>query len=131
VIRFKMRLVEHLIEEASGDFTVEAETPAQAAGILLQAHDTAREADRNLVTLPDGQARNIEPDDVVGNRVFCLLLDEEGDEIGGEIMPDWGYLRHSQNQMKRPACPPPVPPPAWRCSHDEAIRSASSRRRRG
>jgi len=73
-----MRLVEHLIEEASGDFTVEADTPAQAAAILLQAHDTAREADRNLVTLPDRQARNIEPDDVVGNRVFCLLLDEEG-----------------------------------------------------
>jgi len=85
-----MRLVEQLVEEDSGDFTVEADTPAQAAAILLQAHDSAREADRNLVTLPDGQARNIEPDDVVGTRVFCLLLDEEGDEIGGEIVPDRG-----------------------------------------
>jgi len=102
VTRFKIRLVEHLIEEASGDFTVEADTPAQAAAILLQAHDTAREADRNLVTLPDGQARNIEPDDVVGNRVFCLLLDEEGDEIGGEIMPDRGAPPAQQEQEERP-----------------------------
>jgi len=97
-----MRLVEQLIEEDSGDFTVEADTPAQAAAILLQAHDTAREADRNLVTLPDGQARNIEPDDVVGNRVFCLLLDEEGDEIGGEIVPDRGAPPAQQEQEDRP-----------------------------
>lgn len=84
-----MRLVEQLIEEDSGDFTVEADTPALAAAILLQAHDAAREADRNLVTLPDGQSRNIEPDDVVGNRVFCILLNEAADEIGGEIEPDY------------------------------------------
>jgi len=100
--RFRMRLVEQLIEEDSGDFTVEADTPAQAAAILLQAHDTARDADRNLVTLPDGQARNIEPNDVVGNRVFCLLLDEEGDEIGGEIVPEWGTPPAQQGQEDRP-----------------------------
>jgi len=100
--RFRMRLVEQLIEEDSGDFTVDADTPAQAAAILLRAHDTARDADRNLVTLPDGQARNIEPNDVVGNRVFCLLLDEEGDEIGGEIVPDWGPPPAQQAQEDRP-----------------------------
>lgn len=93
-----MRLVEQLVEEDSGDFTVEADTSAQAAGILLQAHDAARDADRNLVVLPDGQARNIEPDDVVGNLVFCILLNEAGDEIGGEIEPDYGTPPAQQGQ---------------------------------
>jgi len=88
--RFRVRVVEHLIEEASGDFTVEADTPAQAAAVLFQAHDTARDKGEDLVVLSDGQSCNIEPTDVVGTRVFCLLLDEEGDEIGGEIVPDWG-----------------------------------------
>ncbi len=97
-----MRLVEQLIEEDSGDFTVEADTPALAAAILLQAHDAAREADRNLVTLPDGQSCNIEPDDVVGNRVFCILLNEAADEIGGEIEPDYGTPPAQQGQEDRP-----------------------------
>jgi len=36
--RHRMRLVEQLIEEDSGDFLVEAPTPALAAGILLRLH---------------------------------------------------------------------------------------------
>jgi len=100
--RFRMRLVEHMIEEDSGGFTVEANTPAQAAAILLRAHDAARDADRNQVVLPDGQSRNIEPTDVVGNRVFCILLNEAADEIGGEIEPDYGRPPAQQGQEDRP-----------------------------
>ncbi len=100
--RFRMRLVEQMVEEDSGDFTVEADTPAQAAAILLQAHDAARDADRNLVVLPDGQSRNIEPADVVGNRVFCILLNEAANEIGGEIEPDWKTPPAQQEQEDRP-----------------------------
>ena len=87
--RFRMRLVERLIEEDSGDFTVEAATPALAAGILLRAHDAARDECEDLVVLPDGQSCRIEPTDVVANQVFCMLLDEAGQEIGTEIEPDY------------------------------------------
>ena len=90
VTRFRIRLVEQLIEGGSGDFTVEADTPEQAATLLLRAHDAAREDCRDLVTLPDGQAQHIEPRDVIGNRVFCIRLDNAGNEIGGEINPDFG-----------------------------------------
>ena len=87
--RFRMRLVERLIEEDSGDFTVEAATPELAAGILLRAHDAARDKCEDLVVLPDGQSCHIEPTDVVANHVFCMLLNEAGQEIGNEIEPDY------------------------------------------
>ena len=92
-----MRLVERLVEEDSGDFIVEAPTPALAAGILLAAHDRAREQCSNVVTLPDGLAetqsvcrwsRRIEPTDVIENSTFCMLLDEAGQEVK-EIDPEW------------------------------------------
>ena len=88
--RYRIRLVEQSILEGSGDFTVEADTPALAATVLLRAHDAAREAYRDLVVLPDGQSRRIEPREVIDNKVFCIRLDEAGDEIGGEIEPDDG-----------------------------------------
>ncbi len=88
--RYRIRLVEQSILEGSGDFTVEADTPALAATVLLRAHDAAREAYRDLVVLPDGQSRRIEPREVVDNNVFCLRLDNVGDEVGGEIKPDDG-----------------------------------------
>ena len=84
----RMRLVERLVEEDSGDFLVEAPTPELAAGILLAAHDRAREQCSDVVTLPDGQRRRIEPTDVVENRTFFMLLDEAGQEIK-EIDPEW------------------------------------------
>ncbi len=87
--RFRMRLVERLIEEDSGDFTVEAPAPALAAGILLRAHDAARDECEDLVVLPDGHSCRIEPTDVVANQVFCILLDEIGQEIGSESEPDY------------------------------------------
>jgi len=84
---FRMRLVEQMVEEDYGDFTVEAETPEQAAAVLIRAHDAAREDCRNLVVLPDGQAHDIDPRDVVATRVFCIQIDEAGYEVGGEIKP--------------------------------------------
>ena len=83
-----MRLVEQLIQEGSGDFLVEAETPALAAGFLLGMHDAARERDSNIVALADGQSCRIEPNSVVENSTFCILLDETGQEIR-EVEPDW------------------------------------------
>ena len=101
-----MRLVERLIEEDSGDFIVEAPTPALAAGILLAAHSRAREQCSNLVTLPDGQRRRIEPTNVVENVTFCLLMSEEGEEIE-EIDPEWeGSTADGQQRNARGACHP-------------------------
>lgn len=88
--RWRMRLVEQSILEDCGDFTVEADTPELAAAILLRAHDAARRDCRDTVALPDGQARRIEPREVVDNNVFCIRLDEEGNEVGGEIESDDG-----------------------------------------
>jgi len=88
--RYRIRLSEQSILEGSGDFTVEADTPELAAAILLKAHEAARDASSNLVVLADEQSRHIEPREVVENNVFCIRLDETGDEIGGEIKPDDG-----------------------------------------
>jgi len=92
VTRYRLRLVEQSILEGSGDFIVEADTPELAAAVLLRAHDAAREACRDLVVLPDGQSRRIEPREVADNNVFCIRLDDAGDEVGGEIKPDDGLL---------------------------------------
>ena len=87
--RHRMRLVEQVIEEGSGDFTVDAPTPEQAAAVLLAAHDRARERASNQVTLPNGQSCRIEPDTVVETCTFCLLLDDSGQEVR-EVEPDHG-----------------------------------------
>lgn len=83
--RYRIRLVEQSILEGSGDFTVDSDTPELAAAVLLNAHEAARAACRDLVVLADGQSRRIEPREVIDNNVFCIQLDEAGDEIGGEI----------------------------------------------
>ena len=102
--RHRMRLVEQLIEEDSGDFIVEAPTAALAAGILLAAHNKAREQCSNVVTLPDGQRRRIEPTNVVENSVFCMLLDEAGQEIK-EIDPEWeGTTADEQQRNAQGIC---------------------------
>ena len=113
--RHRMRLVERLIEEDSGDFIVEAPTPALAAGILLAAHDKAREQCSNVVALPDGLAetqsvcrwsRRIEPTNVVENVTFCLLMSEEGEEIE-EVEPEWeGATADERQRNARGACGP-------------------------
>jgi len=88
--RYRIRLVEQSILEGSGDFTVDADTPELAAAILLKVHEAARDASSNLVVLADGQSHRIEPREVIDNKLFCIKLDETGDEIGGEIRPDDG-----------------------------------------
>jgi hypothetical protein len=95
-----MRLVEQLVEEGSGDFTVDAATPARAAAMLLRAHDAARAQDSNRVSLPDGQSRHIEPRTIVENRVFCVLLDGAGQETGGEVEPEHKQLAADANRRE-------------------------------
>ena len=93
-----MRLVEQLIEEDSGDFLVEAPTPELAAGILLQAHQVARAQDSNLVTLADGQCRHINPTHAARNETFCLLMDDNGEEIE-EVHPEWQSAPDNEQQQ--------------------------------
>jgi hypothetical protein len=86
--RYRMLLIEQIIEEDSGEFLVEAANPAAAAAILHTAHDKARDNDTNIVTLSDGQHHHIQPTDIIRNRVFCILLDADGNEVG-EVEPDF------------------------------------------
>ena len=99
-----MRLVERRIQEGTCDFIVEAPTPALAAAILLAAHKQAFKQCSNLVTLPDGQSRRIEPTNVVENNVFCMLLDEAGQEVK-EIDPEWeGTTADEQQRNAQGIC---------------------------
>lgn len=110
--RYRIRLVEQSILEGSGDFTVEADTPELAAAVLLQAHEAARKECRDLVVLADGQSRRIEPREVIDNKLFCIRLDEAGDEIGGEIEPDDGPPP-IDTRTQDSACPSGTEP--WPC----------------
>ncbi|MGB5083341.1 MAG: hypothetical protein WBO09_01775 [Methylocystis silviterrae] len=85
--KYRILLVEELVESDCAEFDVTASTPEAAAAILIGAHDQAREDCSSWVSLPDGQRRHIEPDNVVRTRVFCVLLDEEGNEVR-EIDPN-------------------------------------------
>ncbi len=87
--RHRMRLVEQVIEEGSGDFLADAPTPERAAAVLLAAHAQARERASNQVSLPDGQSCRIEPDAMVETHTFCVLLDETAQEVR-EIEADHG-----------------------------------------
>ncbi|ACB97280.1 hypothetical protein [Beijerinckia indica] len=84
---YRLRLVEELIEGDTGEFIVEAKTPGDAASVLLTAHAEAREKDSNHVVLPDGQSQHIEPDNIIRTRLFCMLLDDDGNELY-EIDPE-------------------------------------------
>lgn len=41
--KYRMLLVEELVESDCGEFDVEASTPEAAAAILIEAHDRARD----------------------------------------------------------------------------------------
>jgi len=86
--KYRMLLVEEMIESDSGEFTVTADTPELAAAILFNAHDQSREECTSWVSLPDGQKQHIEPDNVIKTRVFCVLLNEAGEEVT-EVEPDF------------------------------------------
>ena len=101
-----MRLVERRVQEGTCDFIVEAPTPALAAGILLAAHNRAREQCSNLVTLPDGQRRYIGGMFVTENSGLCRLLDETGQEIE-EVTPEWEEAsEHEQQRNAQSICGP-------------------------
>lgn len=115
--RYRIRLVEQSILEGSGDFTVEADTPELAAAVLLQAHEAARKECRDLVVLADGLAetrsvcrwsRRIEPREVIDNKLFCIRLDEAGDEIEPDDGPPPIDTRTQDS-----ACPSGTEP--WPC----------------
>ncbi len=78
---FTIRLVERTTEQGSADFTVQAATAADAAGMVADAHDRCLEGGNGLVTLPDGQTEFIEVDTVIGRSRSLLLLDDQGREI--------------------------------------------------
>ena len=84
--KYRILLVEELVLSDSGEFTVEAPTATAAAKILFDAHSHSRNECTDLVRLADGQEQNIEPDAVARTHVFCVLLDEAGNQIQ-EIQP--------------------------------------------
>jgi len=86
--KYRILLVEELVLSDSGEFQVEAPTPEIAAAILIKAHEDARDADSNTVALPDGQEHEIEPENVVRGRVFCILVNDKGED-GDELTPDF------------------------------------------
>lgn len=79
--KFRMLLVERQVLGDSGEFYVEAKTAEEAAQILIDARDKARDNDSNEVELSDGQMRYIEPNDILESRVFCVLLNDRGEKI--------------------------------------------------
>ncbi|OAI28171.1 hypothetical protein A1351_12215 [Methylosinus sp. R-45379] len=78
---YRILLVEELVESDCAEFRVAAPTTRDAANVLVDAHARAREKSSNWVSLPDGQSARIEPDNIVRTRVYCVLLDDNGDEV--------------------------------------------------
>lgn len=93
--KYRLLLVEELVLSDCAEFHVDAPTEADAAAFLINARHEGLDRDSNLVSLPDGQSHNIEPEDIVRSRVFCVLLDEKGEEIR-EIIPDFTNVQEQQ-----------------------------------
>ena len=85
----RMRLVEQLIEEDSGDFIVEAPTPALAAGILLRAA-RCRPASGAATSSPCRMGNPAASTRPTWSKTApsASLLDEAGQEIK-EVEPEW------------------------------------------
>jgi hypothetical protein len=78
---YRILLVEEQVESDCAEFKVAASTARDGAKILVGAHARAREKSSNWVSLPDGQSARIEPDNLVRTRVYCVLLDDDGNEV--------------------------------------------------
>jgi hypothetical protein len=78
---YRILLVEEQVESDCAEFRVTASTPRDGANILVDAHARAREKSSNWVSLPDGQSARIEPDNLVRTHVYCVLLDDDGNEV--------------------------------------------------
>lgn len=96
--KFRILLVEELMLSDSGEFTIEASTPAEAVAALIEARHVGLDNDDDTVRLPDGQTQHIEPEDVVRSRTFCVLLDDDGDEIGESEISPKAHRRRSSAQ---------------------------------
>ena len=84
--KHRILLVEELVLSDSAEFIVDAETPGVAASRLIRARCDGLDQDSDLVQLPDGQIGEIKPQDVARCRLFCVLLDDAGNQIA-EIEP--------------------------------------------
>lgn len=78
---YRLLLVEEIVESDCAEFRVEAASLRDAANILVDAHADAGRKDSNWVSLPDGQSAHIEPNDLDRTRVYCVLLDDDGNEV--------------------------------------------------
>jgi hypothetical protein len=79
--KYRILLVEELVLSDSAEFFVESDTPAGAAAILIKARQAGLDEDTDTVHLPDGQRAQITPQNIVESRLFCVLLDDAGNQI--------------------------------------------------
>lgn len=79
--KHRILLVEELVLSDSAEFTVDAETPGEAASQLIRARHAGLDEDCDDVRLSDGQSGEIKPQNVVRSRLFCMLLDDAGNQI--------------------------------------------------
>ena len=84
--KHRILLVEELVLSDSAEFIVDAETPGAATSRLIRARCDGLDQDSDLVQLPDGQIGEIKPQDVARCRLFCVMLDDAGNQIA-EIEP--------------------------------------------
>jgi len=80
--KHRILLVEELVLSDSAEFTVECGTTAEAAFQLIKARLAGLDEDTDTVRLPDGQSAVVKPENIVRSRIFCMLLDENGIQIG-------------------------------------------------
>ncbi len=73
---YRIRLAEQITQQGTGDFTVDAASENEAAAVVAEAYRAALAAKSHLVTLPDGQARYLDPHEVVAVVATYLLLDD-------------------------------------------------------
>ncbi len=79
--KHRILLVEELVLSDSAEFTVECGTTAEAASQLIKARLAGLDEDNDTVRLPDGQSAVVKPENIVRSRIFCMLLDENGNQI--------------------------------------------------
>ena len=78
---FKIRIREITSAQGSVDFFVTADTPEAAAQLLQEAYEAARAGNATVITLPDGQAGIIDPENPEVVSVSYHLLDDADVEV--------------------------------------------------
>jgi len=77
----RMILVQESIQSGMGQFFVDSASPEEAATTLFAAHETARKALSQSITLEDGQSQCLEPTSTIKTRIFCVVIDDNGREV--------------------------------------------------